>query len=132
MITRISTPWTWLFGLASSFFAVLGLWGGLWMSIYAFKNNLDAKWISIIVPISFFIIPAIRAIMRQLAAVKLLSDKDKTKMTTTIIADVGFFWVWHILMLAIIVSSSFGRTIVWRSIKYKLISPTETVIIDQK
>ena len=132
LITRISSPWTWLFGLTSSFFAVLGLWGGLWMSIYAFENNLEGKWLSIIVPISFFIIPAIRAIMRQLTAVRLLSDKDKAKMTTTIIADVGFFWVWHILMLVIIASSAFGRTIVWRSIKYKLLSPTETVIIDQK
>lgn len=102
------------------------------MSIYAFENNLSGKWFSVIVPVSFFIFPAIRAIMRQLAAVRLLSNEDKTKMKATIIADVGFFWVWHILMLLIIVSSAFGRTIVWRSIKYKLLGPTETIIIDQK
>ncbi|MCK4887831.1 MAG: glycosyltransferase family 2 protein [Planctomycetes bacterium] len=132
LITRVSSPCTWLFGLVSSFFAVLGLWGGLWMSIYAFENNLSGKWFSVIVPVSFFIFPAIRAIMRQLAAVRLLSNEDKTKMKATIIADVGFFWVWHILMLLIIVSSAFGRTIVWRSIKYKLLGPTETIIIDQK
>ena len=132
LITRISTPWTWLFGLASSFFAVIGLWGGLWMSIYTFENDLKGKWLSIVVPISFFIFPAIRAIIRQLTAVRLLTDKDKSKMKTTMIADIGFFWVWHILMLLIIVSSAFGRTIVWRSIKYKLLGPTETIIIKQK
>jgi len=132
LITRVSTPYTWLFGLASSFFAVLGLWGGLWMSIYAFENNLSGKWLSTVVPISFFIFPAIRAIMRQTAAIRLLRREDKTKMKTTIIADVGFFWVWHILILIIMVSSAFGRTIIWRSIKYKLVGPTETIIIDQK
>jgi len=132
LITRISNPYTWLFGLASSFFAIIGLWGGLWMSTYQFQNNLSGKWISLIIPISFFILPATRAIMRQITAFKLLNDKDRPKMKAVMIADVGFFWVWHIFMFLIIASSAIGRTITWRSIKYKLISPTETIIIDQK
>ena len=50
-------------------------------------------------------------------------------MRFAMFADILFFWVWSVLMLFLIISSAFGRTIVWRGIHYKLLGPTETVVI---
>jgi len=69
-----------------------------------------------------------RAVIRQIIITKLLKD-DAPKMKAAIIADILFFWVWSILLLFFIVSSAFGRTITWRQIRYKLIGPTETIVL---
>jgi hypothetical protein len=47
-------------------------------------------------------------------------------------ADVLGFWLWSILMLLLIVSSAFGRTICWRGIRYRLLSATETIVVGEK
>jgi len=43
-------------------------------------------------------------------------------------ADILAFWLWSFLMLLLIISSAFGRTICWRGIRYKLLGPTEIVV----
>ena len=129
LITRIASFGTWLFGLCSSIFAVAGLWGMVFMAVYAAVKGLDNLYLFIGAPILFFTIQLIRAIMRQHMISKLLKD-DVPKMKAAMIADMCFFWVWSILILIFIVISAFGRKITWRTIKYKMISPTETVVID--
>ncbi len=47
-------------------------------------------------------------------------------------ADVLGFWLWSILMLLLIVSSAFGRTVCWRGIRYRLLSATETIVVGEK
>ena len=37
-----------------------------------------------------------------------------------------------VLLLLFIVSSAFGRTICWRGIRYKLLSPTEIIVKESK
>ena len=51
-------------------------------------------------------------------------------MKFAIVADILLFWLWSIMLWVLIVSTSFGRTIVWRGIRYKMLSPTETVILE--
>jgi hypothetical protein len=70
-----------------------------------------------------------RAVLRQVMIARLL-QKDLPKMKFVIVSDILFFWLWSLLMLGMIISSSVGRTICWRGIRYKLISPTETIVLD--
>ena len=44
-------------------------------------------------------------------------------------ADILFFWLWSLLLLLFIISSAFGRTITWRGIRYKLLGPTQTIVL---
>jgi hypothetical protein len=46
-------------------------------------------------------------------------------MKAACIADVLAFWLWSLLLLVIILSSAFGRTLCWRGIRYKLVRPAD-------
>jgi hypothetical protein len=50
-------------------------------------------------------------------------------MKAAMAADILLFWVWSILLLVIIISSAFGRTVTWRGIRYKLLGPTKTIVL---
>jgi cellulose synthase/poly-beta-1,6-N-acetylglucosamine synthase-like glycosyltransferase len=140
LITRVSTPSTWWFGLCSSLYSILGLWAGAALAIYAasqFSTFNFQLLIFIAVPVLFFTAQFIRAILRQKMAYKLLnyehqaSEFEHRAMKAACIADLLFFWLWSPLMLVLILSSAFGRTIIWRGIRYKLLSPTETVVLNK-
>jgi len=130
LITRISAPATWLFGLSGCLYSILGLWGGAAMAVYADMVGSKNPALFVFVPILFLASQLTRAILRQKMAAKLL-EKNRYRMKTAMIADILFFWVWSILLLFFIISSSFGRTIIWRGIRYKLLSPTETMVISR-
>ncbi len=131
LITRIYAPGTWWFGLFSSLYSILGLWAGTVLAIYAVTIQHKHTTLFITVPVVFFAGQLIRAIQRQTMISKLLK-KDLPQMKAAIIADILGFWAWSILLLAFIISSAFGRTIRWRGIRYKLLSPAETIVIDSR
>jgi hypothetical protein len=79
------------------------------------------------VPVVFFASQLARAILRQRMAGKLLRREHRA-MKAARVADIFAFWVWSLLLLVIIVSSAFGRTVCWRGIRYKLLGPTETIV----
>jgi cellulose synthase/poly-beta-1,6-N-acetylglucosamine synthase-like glycosyltransferase len=140
LITRVSTPGTWWFGLFSSLYPIFGSWGGAAFAIYAStKLSIINCQLSlfIAVPVLFFTAQFTRAVLRQKMAYKLLnfeqqetSDERRT-MRTAVAADLLFFWLWSPLMLLFIISSAFGRTITWRGIRYKLLGPTQTVVLNE-
>lgn len=129
LITRVTILRTWLFGLFASLYSVLGLWVTIALAFYAVKINIHPIFFTA-VPLIFFASQLIRAILRQKMISKLLKH-DFDQMKFAAVADIFFFWLWSILLLAFIISSAFGRTITWRGIKYKLISPTETIVINR-
>ena len=141
IITRVSTPGTWWFGLCSSLYSILGLWAGAALALYAaVKSSITNYQLSIFiaVPVLFFTAQFIRAVLRQRMADKLLkyerratSDERRT-MRLTCAADILFFWVWSPLLLFFIISSAFGRTITWRGIRYKLLGPTQTIVVSRQ
>jgi cellulose synthase/poly-beta-1,6-N-acetylglucosamine synthase-like glycosyltransferase len=140
LITRVTTPHNWWFGLSSSFYSILGLWGGAALAVYAasqFSTFNFQLLIFIAVPVLFFTAQFIRVVLRQKMAYKLLNYEHQTSefehraMKAACIADLLFFWLWSPLMLALILSSAFGRTICWRGIRYKLLSPTETIVLNK-
>ena len=140
LITRVSAPAAWWFGLLSSLYSVLGLWGTAGLAIYASTKIFEFSELSFFaaVPIVFFAGQMTRALLRQRMAKKLLKyeiqDKsnEKRAMKAACIADILFFWVWSLLLLLFIVSSAFGRTIQWRGIRYKLLGPLETTTLGEK
>jgi ceramide glucosyltransferase len=144
LITRVSIPRTWWFGLLSSLYSILGLWGGAAIAIYAaikfsiFNPSTSSGQvyqlsIFIAVPVLFFIAQFIRAVLRQKMAQKLLNYEQRvtSDQRRTTAADIIFFWLWSPLMLLFILSSAFGRTITWRGIRYELIGPTETIVLSK-
>ncbi len=130
LITRVTAPKTWLFGLFSGLFSVFGLWGSAALAIYAALTAQKHLLLFIAVPILFFVCQMSRAILRQKMIAKLLKE-DFPKMKLASAADILLFGLWSPLMLIFVVSSAFGRTITWRQIRYKLLSPTETIILNQ-
>jgi ceramide glucosyltransferase len=135
LITRISAPKAWLLGLCGSIYAVLGIWATAGLAIYAAKiGNKNLPFFAA-VPIVFFAGQFIRAILRQSMAAKLLENEyksiPKTHIRAARLADILAFWVWAIVLLALIISSAFGRTIRWREVRYKLLGPFETIKLEE-
>jgi cellulose synthase/poly-beta-1,6-N-acetylglucosamine synthase-like glycosyltransferase len=128
LITRVNAPKIWWFGLCSSLYSILGLWAGAALAIYAAGITDKNLLLFATVPVLFFTSQFIRAILRQKMIGKLLED-DAAKMKASAAADIFFFWVWSFLLLFLIISSSLGRTVRWRRIRYKLLGPTRTIVI---
>ena len=137
LITRISAPRAWWFGLFSSLYSVLGLWGGAGLAVYAAMTEAKNLPLFAAVPILFFIGQFTRAILRQKMANKLLkyerqaTSNERRAMKAAMAADILACWIWSLLLLSFIISSAFGRTITWRGIRYKLLGPTETIVLDR-
>jgi hypothetical protein len=124
IITRITMPGTWVFGLFSAVFSIFGLWG--FAAIAAMSYLKDAgKWqVFAATAAVFFVGQIVRALMRQMVIFKLLPE-DVEKMKIAAFADIAGGPIWSLVLLYCIISSAFTRTIQWRGVKYKLISPTE-------
>ncbi len=131
LITRIYAPKTWWFGLLSSLYSVLGIWGAAGLAIYAAKiQHIDLELFTL-VPVVFFVNQLGQAILRQRTAEKLLQNECRA-MRAACLADILACWLWSLLLLFFIISSAFGRTIVWRRIRYKLRGPTEIIVQEPK
>ena len=133
LITRVSAPRTWRIGLYSSLYSIFGLWGAAAIALYASSQPSIPNYkfsIIVAVPILFFTAQIIRAVLRQKMAYKLL-DKEHRAMRVACAVDILLFWAWSPLLLLFVISSAFGRTITWRGIRYKLISPTQTIVLNK-
>ncbi len=128
LITRVSAPGTWWFGLSSSLFSILGSWGAAALAVYAAVDGNENLQIFTVVAVTFFAAQFVRAALRQRMISKLLK-KDWPKMKVASAVDILLFWLWSSLLLVFIISSAFGRTIVWRGIRYKLLGPAEIIVI---
>ena len=128
LITRVNAPAAWLFSLFGTLYLILGLWAGAALAVYAAMTGEKNLPLFVAVPIVFFAGQMTRAILRQKLIGRLLKD-DLQKMKAAMAADILLCWLWSLLLLLFIISSAFGRTITWRGIRYKLISPTETLVV---
>jgi len=128
LITRVTAPRTWWFGFFSSLYSVLGLYAGTALAICAAVSAFGNLYLFTAAPLVFLVGQFIRAILRQRMAAQLLA-KDASKMKAAATADILTCWLTSPLLLFLILSSAFGRTIIWRGIKYKLLGPTETIVL---
>jgi ceramide glucosyltransferase len=125
LITRVTSPGIWWFGLLSSLYSILGLWGFAGVAIYLWSKAND-KWpIFLMASILFLALQLLRSFLRQYMMSKIF-PADWPKMKVAAIADVLGNPFWALLMFFCILYSSFGRTIQWRGVKYKLTGPTDS------
>ncbi|MHC4744540.1 MAG: hypothetical protein ACYS8Z_21710, partial [Planctomycetota bacterium] len=127
LITRVYRPWTWIFGFAVSLYSALCFWATAPAAFYAASIGDKNLPLFVAVPVVFLLCQAARAVMRQ-NMIREVLEEDRENMKYARIADIFFSWIWSPLLFLLIFSSAFGRTISWRGIKYKLVSPTETKI----
>lgn len=129
LITRVYAPATWWLGFLSSLGSTAGFWGGIAMAIYAASHHTSHVVLCGAIPCLFLAGQLIRAVLRQLTAGQVLPTYVR-QLFPAAMADILGCWLWSIVLLISMLSSAFGRTIRWRGIRYKLISPTRTVILD--
>lgn len=128
VITRVTTPGTWLFGLLSSIFTLSGLWVGAAFAAVSIVTEQPLRLLHLMVPLVFLAGQIIRGLLRQRMIFRLLGEHRKS-LEKAAAGDIlgNFLWSW--ITLGCIAVSGFRRTITWRNITYKLISPTKTVVI---
>ena len=126
IITRVTMPGKWWFGLASSVFSVFGLWGFTGLAIFSYLNGLEYRQTFLAAAIIFLAGQTIRAFLRQRMIFRLLAA-ETAKMRITALADIIGGSLWSLILFFCILSSAFGSIITWRGVKYKLISPTEVI-----
>ncbi|MBN2129750.1 MAG: glycosyltransferase [Sedimentisphaerales bacterium] len=129
LITRVYTPATWWLGFLSSLGSVAGLWGGAAVALWAARDQ-EMPWLYAAVPVIFLAGQLLRAVLRQRMAVKILSAYRR-QLVPTAWADILGSWLWSLLLLFVLLSSAFGRTIRWRGIRYRLDSPHKTTILTE-
>lgn len=128
LITKVFSPGTWLFSIISMTGSMFMTWGTIGAAMYAAGNGLENLWFFILVPVVSVASQFARACIREYVANKLLREQVPN-MKLSVISDILLFWVWSIILWVLIVSTSFGRTIRWRGIRYKMIGPANTVIL---
>jgi cellulose synthase/poly-beta-1,6-N-acetylglucosamine synthase-like glycosyltransferase len=129
LITKVSSRWTWMIGFLGSVLSVFGPLVTAGIGIYAVRAGLTYAYIYVLVPFILLLMQFLRAILRQVMLGKMLKD-DWEQMKKARLFDILMFWPMSGLFLTLILSSIFGRTIRWRGIRYKLLGPTETVMLD--
>ncbi len=131
IISRVYMPWIWTFGLLSSIYTVTCFWGSIVLAVIALRNNVPNTTLYMTVPAVFVLAHWTKSVFRSITAMKLL-PQEVSKLKIAMIADFIFSPFYSIGLLVSIVSASFGRVITWRGIRYKLVSPEKTEILDRK
>jgi cellulose synthase/poly-beta-1,6-N-acetylglucosamine synthase-like glycosyltransferase len=126
VITRVTVPSTWWFGFVISAFSVFGLWGFAGLAVYSYLTGSQYRQVFLAAAIIFFAGQLIRAFWRQKMISEIFSA-DWPRMKIAAMADIIAFPLWSLILFIFIISSSFGRTIKWRGVRYKLTGPTEVI-----
>lgn len=129
LITRVYAPRTWWLGLFTSLGSAFGLWGTPVLAYYAWTVGTKHIVLFTAAPIIFWIGHVVRAMLRQAMIAQLL-PAHAPRLRPAALADVLGFWLWSLVLSGFVLSSAVGRTIRWRGILYRLISPTRTEVID--
>lgn len=125
IITKVTMPRTWAFALFSSVFALFGVWFAGAIAIWAHVTEKPNFALYAGIPVFFLTAQFIRAVLRQVMIRKLLPE-NASRLRMAAAADILGNLVWSWLMFVCIIASAGGRTISWRGIRYRLVSPTKT------
>jgi ceramide glucosyltransferase len=131
LITKVSAGWTWFLGLSGALLSVFGPIATAVIAIYAISQGLQWGYFYLSVPFLLLGMQFLQAVFRQVMIRQMLME-DSERMRWARVFDICFFWPMSYLLLVLIVTSAFGRTICWRGIRYKLLGPTETVMLGQE
>ncbi len=129
LITRVYNFKTWLLALFGNIMAFCQLWIIPLTAITACLTS--ASYCIFLVILALINISAhfYSAFLRKKIVTTMLKEKTD-ELETAVKTDLSFFWLWPAIMLFFLTSSAIGKKITWRGIKYRIISPTETKIIE--
>ena len=129
LITRVSAGLTWIMGLSGAVLSVFGPILTAGMGLYILQEQHTGGWILMAVPLMLLSVQFMEAMLRQIMIRKMFSNaKEQTKKAS--VFDMIMFWPMSCLLLLLIIMSAFGKTIRWRGIRYRLLGPTETILLD--
>jgi ceramide glucosyltransferase len=128
LITRVYSPTAWWLGLASSIGSVAGLWGLILLAICKWQSGPENWPIYTAAAAIFLAGQVLRAILRQATAFRLLPE-HASELRPAAATDILGCWLWSPLLLVLMLSSAFGRTITWRGIRYRLVSRTQIEVL---
>jgi cellulose synthase/poly-beta-1,6-N-acetylglucosamine synthase-like glycosyltransferase len=128
VIARVTLPRSWWFGLFCITYSLFGVWGGGVIAVYAALLKPILFPLCAAVPALFAGGQIYRSVLRQRLIRQLLPD-EAVCMRAAAIADIAGTFLWSWVLFVFIAASAFGRTITWRGIRYKLLGPTETVVV---
>ncbi|MCD4831372.1 MAG: glycosyltransferase family 2 protein [Anaerohalosphaeraceae bacterium] len=131
LITRITTPGAWWFGLFGSSYSLLGFWGIGAAAVVSAFAGVGLWYIFALAAAVFYGSQVFRAVLRQRMIAKILVA-DVEKMRAVALLDIFGNPFCALILFICIISSAIGRTIIWRGIKYRLVSPTEIVMVQRE
>jgi hypothetical protein len=122
-------PRSWWFALISCMYSLGGFWGGAVIACLSVMWGVGSGALYFIVPIVFLAGQLFRSLLRQKMIGEILYE-DKRRLKRAAMVDIlgNFLWSW--VLFFCIAASAFGRTICWRGVRYKIISPTDTEILN--
>jgi len=128
LLTRVTAFGTWSFGFITALYSVFALWGFLAISICLRVRGFENWYIFLLMTFFSLAGQLFTASMRQKMIYEIF-PADWHRLKIAAIADIIAGPIWSLVVLCCIVSSSVGKTIKWRGVKYKLTGPTEVVRI---
>ena len=101
------------------------------MAVYAARLHADHVLLCAAIPLIFLAGQIVRAVLRQLIAGQDAQRSIVPQLLPAALADILGCWLWSIVLFLSLLSSAFGRTIRWRGIRYRLVSPTQIQILEK-
>jgi ceramide glucosyltransferase len=127
LITRVYAPRFWWLGLLATLFAQIVFWSSAAIALVGWWRGEPWPALSLVIA-SIYVIHTIRAVMRQRAVRLRFPEQTHTQRAVAWLDTLGHPLL-GMLQLLLIVSSAFGRSITWRSIRYRLHGPHRTEIV---
>jgi cellulose synthase/poly-beta-1,6-N-acetylglucosamine synthase-like glycosyltransferase len=124
LITRVYAPGLWILGVLGGTLSVATFWGGLALCWALAGQGWWTTWLTL-PPALHYSLSSLRAWMRQSCARRRLPEHAHA------LGRVAWLDIWLHPFLALLnlgcwLSAAVGRTITWRSIRYRLVSRRET------
>ena len=133
LLTRVYAPKLFITGLLFTSLYVAGLvsaWAWLLASLWRDPTNPHFAWAAITI-VTVFGANQVRAALRRRAVCLALGQNVLAQLKTTLCWDRWATPVWMTLHWLLIVRSAFGRTMNWRSIRYRLFAPQRVERLDR-
>jgi cellulose synthase/poly-beta-1,6-N-acetylglucosamine synthase-like glycosyltransferase len=127
IITRVYSPGLWWLALVSNFLFFGAFYGGIGVLLWRWWSGLDVVAVSLAVGL-IYVLGVLKSVFRQ-KAVELVLKEDYAELKRYRLAYWLLYPLANVVFLYNLMVSAASRVIEWRGVRYKLVSPTETLIL---
>lgn len=129
VITRIYSPRLWLLALMSNLLFFGAFYGGLGIMLWRLWAGLNQGLVPIFV-VLVYLPGVVKSVLRQ-KAVELILAHDQRDLKRYRLSYWFLYPLTNLIFMYNLAVSAMSRRIQWRGIRYELVSPTETLILEQ-